>query len=278
MHIRQMTTADIALGMGLKGQAGWNQTEADWRRFLHLEPKGCFVAELDGRGVGTTTTCVFDTVGWIAMVLVDTAQRHQGTGTRLVEHAISHLDQHGVSAIRLDATPLGRPIYERLGFVAQYDLFRWQGTAVSAPAGEAVVQVTSGHLDGICELDHRVIGVDRRRLLTRLVGERPEMAAAVLQGESVAGYAMVRPGSRAWQIGPAASLRSEAGSALADWAFNRCAGGEVFVDIPADNEPASRWAASKGLTQQRVLTRMCRGQAICDRVSELWASSGPEKG
>lgn len=278
MRIRRMTIDDIALGMDLKGQAGWNQTEADWRRFLHLEPEGCFVAELNGQGVGTTTTCVFDTAGWIAMVLVDTAYRHRGIGTRLVEHAISHLEQSGVSSVRLDATPLGRPIYERLGFVAQFDLFRWQGIAASEPAVEAVSLVTPDRFDAICALDRRVATVDRRRLLLRLVEERPETASIFMRGEDVVGYAMVRPGSRAMQIGPAMALTSEAGTALADWAFGCCAGGEVFVDIPVDNQPATRWAASKGLSQQRVLTRMCRGPAVCDDAAGLWASSGPEKG
>ena len=71
IRVRGMTVDDVPLGMRLKGQAGWNQIEADWRRFLALEPDGCFVAELDGKPVATTTTCVFDSVAWIAMVLVD---------------------------------------------------------------------------------------------------------------------------------------------------------------------------------------------------------------
>ena len=48
-----MTSADIPLGMTLSQQAGWNQTRADWRRFLALEPGGCFVGELDGRPKNT---------------------------------------------------------------------------------------------------------------------------------------------------------------------------------------------------------------------------------
>ena len=30
--------------------------------------------------------------------------------------------------VHLDATPLGRPVYERLGFRPQFDLQRWDGT------------------------------------------------------------------------------------------------------------------------------------------------------
>jgi hypothetical protein len=56
IRLRPLTAADLPLGLRLCGAAGWNQTEADWRRFLDLQPDGCFVAELDGTAVGTTTT------------------------------------------------------------------------------------------------------------------------------------------------------------------------------------------------------------------------------
>ena len=102
--IRQMTMDDVALGMKLSAQARWNQTEADWRRFIELEPEGCFVGELDGRPVGTTTTCVFRKTAWIAMVLVDINSRGNGVGTTLLRHAIEYLEGRRVDTIRLDAT------------------------------------------------------------------------------------------------------------------------------------------------------------------------------
>jgi GNAT superfamily N-acetyltransferase len=130
--IRLMTAADIPLGMHLKSQAGWNQTEADWRRLLALDPEGCFVAELDGRAVGTTATTLFGPVGWISMVLVEASVRRLGIGTRLLEHALAYLDRAGAKTVRLDATPLGRPVYEKLGFIADYELARWEGAASRA--------------------------------------------------------------------------------------------------------------------------------------------------
>ena len=71
IHIRAMKNEDRELGLRLSRQARWNQTEADWLRLLHFEADGCFVAELDGFAVGTTTTCVLGQVAWIAMVLAD---------------------------------------------------------------------------------------------------------------------------------------------------------------------------------------------------------------
>lgn len=122
MNIRLMTLNDLPLGLRLSAQAGWNQTEADWRRFMRLEPDGCFVAQWAQEPVATTAAFVFGSVGWIAMVLVDEAFRHRGIASRLVEHALKYVEQRSVRTTRLDATPLGRPVYERLGFLPEYSL------------------------------------------------------------------------------------------------------------------------------------------------------------
>lgn len=44
IETRVMTEADIDFGMKLKNLAKWNQIPADWKRFIDLEPQGCFVA------------------------------------------------------------------------------------------------------------------------------------------------------------------------------------------------------------------------------------------
>ena len=74
VRLRLMTVDDIPEAMRLKDLAGWNQTAADWERFLSADPEGCFVAEREGRVVGTSTTIVYEgRFAWIGMVLVDTA-------------------------------------------------------------------------------------------------------------------------------------------------------------------------------------------------------------
>src|SRR6202034_3510140 len=91
------------------------------------EPDGCFLAIDDGQPVGTACGCVFGEVAWINMVLVDEAQRGNGFGTALMRYVVEHLDERGVASIRLDATPLGRPVYEKLGFVGAFQLTRFAG-------------------------------------------------------------------------------------------------------------------------------------------------------
>src|SRR5947208_12855273 len=125
IRIRVMTFADVEFGLRLKQENGWNQTVADWARFLVMQPDGCFVAEEDGEAAGTVTTCVFGPVAWVGMMLVEKERRGRGIGRALMNHALAFLDGKDVRSIRLDATPLGEPLYRRLGFVEQFLLCRF---------------------------------------------------------------------------------------------------------------------------------------------------------
>ena len=61
-------------------------------------------------------------------LVTDQKQRSRGVGRALMEHALAFLDAADVATVRLDATPLGRPLYERLGFIEQFQLARYAGT------------------------------------------------------------------------------------------------------------------------------------------------------
>jgi GNAT superfamily N-acetyltransferase len=270
-----MTVQDIGLGMRLKQQAGWNQTEADWRRALELEPDGCFVAELDGDAIGTTTTCIFGPVAWIAMVLVDEKVRGRGVGTALMRHALAFLDGRGVRSVRLDATPLGRPIYEKLGFVPQFELARYEG--VPSHGGPLWVRPAGGNdLDKLLRLDREVTGTDRRKLLLCLFAECFADLRVTMIDTRGFGFVTARPGANAIHIGPC--IAQGVGRYLLGGAWQRYAGQRVFIDIPVANLPAVQLVAAQGLVEQRRLLRMCRGEIIQERIEELWASFGPEKG
>jgi GNAT superfamily N-acetyltransferase len=283
LNIRVMCATDIPVGMRLKAQAGWNQLEADWRRFLEMQPDGCFIAELDGAPVGTTMACIFGPVAWIAMVLVDAQVRGRGIGKSLMQHALAFLDNQGVRTVRLDATPLGQPLYEKLGFKVEYTLARHEGilrAAVSFPFADGPHAVTSAQatdFEDICQLDEAVSRTDRRTFLTRLFHERPEEVRITRQDGKIVGYRTVRSGANALQIGPCMAAESAGPLLLAD-AWLRHAGERVFIDTPVQNQTATHLAQKMGLTVQRQLVRMTRGPSVDEDTARLWASSGPELG
>ena len=233
---------------------------------------------------GTACVTSFGPVAWISMVLVDASYRGRGIGTRLMEHALAWLEGEKIRTVRLDATPLGRPVYARLGFAAEYEVARWESTAeqgrlVSIPGqSPRILPVDGEQLDEIAALDLQATGTLRLRLLDRLHRERPDaMRIAVAEGR-IAGYSHFRLGSRARQIGPVIALDASSGEALLDAAFHDDAGQPVYLDIPMANLPATRWAESRGLGIQRQFIRMFRGEPVLDRPDRIWASFGPEKG
>ncbi len=278
LRIRVMNLEDVPLGCRLKDAAGWNQSRADWQRLLALEPAGCFVAEWAGRPVGTTCVTRFDAIAWISMVLVDAEHRGRGIGTQLVRHALAWLDECGARTVRLDATELGRPVYEKLGCVGEYEVARWEGTAGGGRLGPEITLAADSHLEPITALDHQATGTRRGPLLARLFAERPQgMRVVVAQGR-ISGFSGVRAGGRAWQIGPVVALDASSGSALLDTAFSDHQGQTVFLDVPLPNRPAMQWAEARGLRMGRQFLRMVRGRPVADRPEQIWASFGPEKG
>ena len=288
INIRRFTAADLPLGLRLKEQAGWNQCPADWHRVLALEPEGCFVAELDARPVGTAATTVFGSVGWISLVLVDRQARGRGIGTQLVRHALEWLTERSVATIRLDATPLGRPIYEQVGFKPDYELQRWSGRAetdqisTTIPASRDAASV-GAELAAILEFDRLATGTDRRRLLEQLWAERQDRSLVSRHQSTgvhgtVEAYGWLRPGSPRAQIGPVvARCESDARSVLSSLCESARTR-DVILDIPVDNRPATDWAWEHGFQPQRALVRMTRGPRVAERLEWIWASFGPEKG
>lgn len=284
LGLRLMTPDDIPLGMELKTYAGWNQTEADWRRFLQLAPQGCFVAEWKGRGVGTVVAVAFEgKVGWLAMVLVHPEFRRRGIGTRLLQQGIEHLEQSGVAGIKLDATPLGKKVYDRLGFFEEYSVERWQGWGRpwSLPGGSSGVRsLREEDLPAVLAFDRPCYGVDRGRLLASIYRDCPQHAYLCEAGGGLLrGYALVRPGTQAWHLAPAVATDPEAAEGLLRAVLNGLAGQPVFWDLVGPNPWSAELAKRYGFTRQRSFTRMVWGANPFPGQPEwVYATSGPELG
>jgi len=277
-RIRPMTAQDLPLAMRLKSQVGWNQTREDLERFLFLEPAGCLIGELAGVPVAMAAAFVFERVGWIAMILVAAEARGRGVGTAMTRRALQYLESRGVRSIRLDATPLGRPIYRKLGFLPEYDLARFVGVADHHAFDPRVGPLMPGDVDRLLQFDRHVTATDRGRFLRRLYEESPRAFRVVREQGTIVGYLTSRAGSNGRHIGPGIACNTPAGSALLDDVSTRYAGKPIVIDIPSQNRAAIARAINHGLTVQRQLTRMCRGPAIAEQLAALWASSGPEKG
>lgn len=260
--LRLMTRADLPVADRLRAQAGWNQTAEDWERFLSGAPEGCFVMEAASRVVGTATTlCYGQDLAWIGMVLVDPDHRRRGLGKALLRHCLEQLQSRGVACIKLDATPMGRPLYAALGFQDEWPLTRWgtDGAPVVERTGEDggdVRQLRHEDWPALLDLDRPAFGVDRAHVLQALVQHGSQVLVRVRQDGALCGYGMIRPGSRARYLGPLVASDQDTVTALARSLMIRAKGEAIYWDIPDRNAETVQLARDWGLTAQRSLMRM----------------------
>jgi ribosomal protein S18 acetylase RimI-like enzyme len=285
LRLRSLTRADLPFADSLRAIAGWNQTLADWHRFLATEPDGCFLAEWNGMPAGTASTTIYSSeLAWIGMVLVHPDFRRRGIGRTLLQHSINHLRSRGVHCIKLDATPAGKMVYDALGFRSEWTLKRWVGrtTAVKPIALAPELRLRPWQATDATRLeslDAAAFGVSRRSLLAELA-RQSEVALVLESGAAgIDGFGFARAGSQALYLGPVVANTAEAGIHLVEALIARNSGQTVFWDIPDPNEAAVSWAQQHGFSVQRPLVRMFLGENPSPG-NPRWqfALAGPEVG
>lgn len=243
LDIDRLDTADLSAALGLSAEAGWNQTEADWRIFLDLGQ--VFTCRDDaGKPVATAAILPYGDFAWISMVLVTSSHRQQGLGTHLLKHCIATLQRMGCTPY-LDATPAGEKVYLPLGFRPVFGITRWQGQG-DGKGGE----VEAVDPDICLSLDAHAFGARRAPLLKSFLSRVPGVASHT--GDA---FVVARNGRLATQIGPMTAPDETSALTLLRRALDR-ADGPVFLDVP------DRWASlsdelkRRGFTIQRGFRRM----------------------
>ncbi len=264
-RIRLMCAEDIVAADHIRALVGWNQRPADWQRLLNYEPSGCFVGLIDDRVIGTvTTTCYGDALAWIGMMLVHPDYRRRGVGRQLMTAALDYLQGRALSYIRLDATPAGRPLYEKLGFQAEWSFQRWgreprpfenlsNGSKFATESDELAGGAGQFTLSDHSGLDRVAFGCSRMAYLERLV----EDSRIVVSGQ---GFGMLRGGSVANYLGPVVAASPEEAKCLIARLVAHVSE-QIYWDVPEPNRAAVGLAADFQFRPQRQLVRMRLGAA-----------------
>jgi GNAT superfamily N-acetyltransferase len=262
--VRRLTAQDIPSAMILSASAGWNQTEADWRLLLHLDPEGCLAIDCDGEAVATTTLiCYGERLAWLGMVLTHPSYRRRGFAHRLVESALRLAEAKKIKSLKLDATDQGLPLYENLGFRTEQPIERWCGHGRFADSA-----VPTGMPDS--ELDKKAFGADRAQLLEKLAANtRPFIVND--------GFAMARAGARASYVGPCVAGSSESAQLLIASCLSTT-DGDWYWDLLPSNSRAVQLAENFDFTISRRLVRMVKGQDVRGNESMIYAAGGFELG
>jgi GNAT superfamily N-acetyltransferase len=265
--LRLLRPRDLAAAFELSVQAGWNQTEDDWRMLLELAPASCWAIEIDGVLAATTTlVCYERRLAWIGMVLTKKQFQHRGLASRLFQEALRRADEIGVETIKLDATEQGRPLYEKFGFRAERKIQRCGRSGVGAMEAHAL----TCRADLSPELDRLHFGADRSKLLTCLASRN----CPLIESRS---YLFARAGKVSAYLGPCVSDDPKLAQKLISQCVDKTKCAWVW-DLFPDNNEAVKIAQDLGFAPQRHLTRMSRGKELREDVNAIYAIAGFELG
>ena len=281
INIGRLEASEVEQALALTAEVGWNQTAEDWAFFLRCAQ---VYAARDVAGRLVATAAVLPYAGnspgepgfaWVSLVIVTKSQRGRGLGTRMLQRCIDELRNRSLPGL-LDATPAGEKVYTPLEFTPVLRLQRWQGQGGGAGDCNGRVRLLRAtELARVGVLDASVFGAQREALLANLC-ERGGSRAFSLEDSS--GYAILRSGRIAAQLGPVVAANSRDALVLIE-AATACVRGPLFIDVPDQHTRVAAWLHAHGFSSQRPFLRMLLGEIPPPGdPTRVFAISGPEYG
>ncbi|WP_068924017.1 GNAT family N-acetyltransferase [Planobispora rosea] len=242
MTIRELTLDDLDACLDLAGGRGWGREERKWR-FLLEGGEGYGITDPAG---GLAATVILTRYGSdaaaISMVLVSERYGRQGLGGRIVQHAV---ERAGGATVFLNATSMGRPLYERLGFRVTGAAAMHLGVFTGRAAGASRVAVP-GDLKEIIALDAEVTGADRSETLARYADFAAEIRV-IGDGREITGYAGMWHNLTNTVIGPVIAPDTAAARALISDLASQV-DRPVRVEVGEDRPELAAWLDGHGVT------------------------------
>jgi GNAT superfamily N-acetyltransferase len=226
----------------------------------HLEqPRGrSFLAEFDGSVAGVVFGNDYRRRAYVSLMGVDPQVQRRGIATALLEALLDWARDRSFRDVRLDATPAGARLYERLGF-ADVDrtlvFVRELVTPVAAIGG--VRRASPADRARILALDAVSLNADREPIIVPLVAGRPTFIA-----DAANGYAVLQARTDGVVVGPLIADDAMTAHALLLAALAAAAPGWAFLYVPASNLAVVELARATGFREQRSLRHMVRGESI----------------
>ena len=185
--------------------------------------------------------------------------------------------------IKLDATPAGQKVYEQIGFVKEYSLFRWvrpkgASQSIDFPTNE-VQKVSEEDFTGILSHDKKVFGADRGEVLLHLFKNFPQGAFLVKQEKQLVGFILCRPGSKFLQLGPLVAPNDAIAQALISKVLEGFYERDLVLDLGEHHSKLNPWLEKGGFAKQRELIRMfIPPQSATGDIRSYYLITGPELG
>lgn len=270
--LRQLTPADALLGAELSPRVGWTQTAEEWTQSIAWGGENAWgIFHKSGALVASSIGITYSsTLAWIGLVITDPDHQRRGLARTIVQHTLDDLIARGVQSIMLDASTLGYPLYNTMGFQTLYTIDSWLGTFETPTPPEGVLPMDKTHFTQVVALDAKWMGIERPQILY------PYWKAGgwVIEHDGeIKGYAFSKPSGKATRLGPWYADTPANAERLMQMVINQYPGQTIRADVPSINLNAREMVEHHGFKTSRFVYRMVYGNPAPGDMAKQYAIS-----
>ncbi len=170
--IEELTTDDLKFISPLTPD-GWYDVTFVYE--MHLNQDYFFPIKLvvENELVGVAELVINGKIGWLGNIIVSKKFRNQGFGKKLTERLVEIAKAKNCDSIYLLATPLGKPVYQKLGFHENGKYLFYQKGEKKFPEvkNESIIPFDEKYREEIFALDKEAMGEDRSKVLALHLNE-----------------------------------------------------------------------------------------------------------
>ena len=275
LNIRKMRKEEVGFAIELAADEGWNPGIHDGRCFYVTDPGGFFIAELEDEPMGCISAVSYGgSFGFLGLFIVEPEFRGQGIGSRLWKKGLSYLEGHNIG---LDGVLEQQEYYLREGFKLAYCSVRYEGMGGGAMS-EGVVDLSDVPFDELVEYDSTIFSEPRGQFLRCWVNQPEGAALAVLEGEKLAGYGVVRKCRIGYKIAPLFANSDSIAEELFVALKARVPDQPIFLDVPLTNPSAISLARRHNMNVVFETVRMYTGEAPPIPMNQVYGVTSFELG
>lgn len=265
MGVRTLRKEDVAFAVSLTEEEGWYYTPRELEVMLRLDPEGSFIFE-EEVPLGFATCVTYGRTGVLGHLIVSKMGRRRRIGNSLVSTAVDYMSSKGVESMVVLATLEAVELYRRHGFEIRDEVScmhsRLDDHFNRTPSGSCT-PMRESDLDEVIEIDQKLFGDNRERLIRILHDEAPQHSFKMERDGKIVGFILARPDHIGYNLGPWVCLTGDANDAesLLRTVFTGLGNGKIYSGSFSSNLAALRIMEEMPRINQWRIPLMIRGRA-----------------
>ncbi len=209
-----------------------------------------YTLQFKNQNIGFGNLFIFGYSAWLGNILVHSTHRGKGYGTKITKELIKVAKKNGVETCNLIATPLGKSIYENLGFKTElnYEFYSSAQVEFNFNIDVGIRKATITDFEDIKNIDYLITGENRMEMLKFYL---PNTYVALMKGNNVGFFI------DALETGLIISTNKVYGIELLKTKLNK---GNTKIIIPENNVSLNHFLTENGFKKKLSLPKMILGK------------------